>query len=311
MGLENNITLPKHRLYIVAYLDLLNQRKKIIDMDELDLANEVDQEKFKTLFDETCGTVKRFKESIVSSLNTFCNNFKEQSDSPVSKYFKEEAEFAKANLKFDSIGDTVIIFLPIQDSNGLYHPEIINQIFCTLSLCFLMHLVAGKVFRGGIEIGKGMEIETNKLYGPAIVKAYNLENDIAQYPRIVIGKDLIEHILNGAKHIEGDPQLTGKKLSYKSCFKQMLIDGDGNYILDYFRKDIFDFIIEKSQHYGLAMYQKAVDNVYAEINKFLEMQISKTNTNLYLRYRALSSYIERKALQNAQEESDQASKPQS
>ena len=81
----NNIDYSKDRLFIVAYLDLLNQEEKIIKMDKLDLTKEQDRKKFEQLFNETYGTVKRFKESIFNTIDNYCNKLiDDKPDSPVT-----------------------------------------------------------------------------------------------------------------------------------------------------------------------------------------------------------------------------------
>jgi hypothetical protein len=66
----------------------------------------------------------------------------------------------------------------------------------------LMHLVhaqsslisdEGIVIRGGVTVGKIVK-SYGQLYGPAVVRAYELESQIARYPRIIVGKEVIEEL---------------------------------------------------------------------------------------------------------------------
>jgi hypothetical protein len=44
--------------------------------------------------------------------------------------------------------------------------------------------------RGGIEIGLGAELDDREIFGSGISEAYRLESKIADWPRILIGKQL-------------------------------------------------------------------------------------------------------------------------
>jgi hypothetical protein len=52
----------------------------------------------------------------------------------------------------------------------------------------------GWPIRGGIELGLAMDIDNDDIYGPALARAYTLESKVAQYPRIVIGEELILYL---------------------------------------------------------------------------------------------------------------------
>jgi hypothetical protein len=69
----------------------------------------------------------------------------------------------------------------------------------SVSAAFLMIVAAGIPIRGAIELGLGVlrpsaPRKERELIGPTIVDAYNLERQVAQYPRIVIGQNLLEFL---------------------------------------------------------------------------------------------------------------------
>ena len=55
--------------------------------------------------------------------------------------------------------------------------------------------------RGGIELGLAVAIEENEVYGRPLAEAHLLESTVAQYPRIVVGPELVT-LLNSACRIE-------------------------------------------------------------------------------------------------------------
>ena len=64
----------------------------------------------------------------------------------------------------------------------------------------ILEFRAGTFFRGGIEIGAGIELSDGDLYGPVLNNVHQLEEKVANYPRVVIGKRLDNFI-----HSEGQP----------------------------------------------------------------------------------------------------------
>jgi hypothetical protein len=52
-------------------------------------------------------------------------------------------------------------------------------------------VIQGVIFRGRITYGKIFHNE-EFVFGPAMIKAYNLEHDVATFPRIVIDKSSLE-----------------------------------------------------------------------------------------------------------------------
>lgn len=55
-------------------------------------------------------------------------------------------------------------------------------------------MASKKAFRAGVEVGLGTELDNGEIYGPVLYKAYELESKVAEYPRIVVGKELINYL---------------------------------------------------------------------------------------------------------------------
>src|SRR5207247_7066663 len=52
----------------------------------------------------------------------------------------------------------------------------------------------GISWRAELDVGIGMEIFPNEVYGPVLVSAYTLESTVAEYPRLVIGRGLFDYL---------------------------------------------------------------------------------------------------------------------
>jgi len=89
-----------------------------------------------------------------------------------------------------AFSDSVVRVCPVdtQRKTGAVFYELLSLVFAQA------HLAARGVFlRGGVTIGNiFFDQETKMIYGPALVKAYDLESNFAIYPRIVLDPELIK-----------------------------------------------------------------------------------------------------------------------
>ncbi len=71
---------------------------------------------------------------------------------------------------------------------GIYH------LLATVgSLCFT-GLCKKQPLRGSVDISWGVELHPGEIYGAAVANTYELESEIAQYPRIVIGERVVDYL---------------------------------------------------------------------------------------------------------------------
>src|SRR5947209_11171441 len=94
-------------------------------------------------------------------------------------------------------------------------------------------MAQGQVYRGGIDVGVGAEIEPGEIYGSALSRAVELESQVAQYPRIVIGDELMTYLIE-TTHLPGSDNTTRyiKGMAGK-CLDLITADVDGRPILHY------------------------------------------------------------------------------
>ena len=134
---------------------------------------------------------------------------------------------------------------------------------------------------------------------------YSLESKIAQYPRIVIGKELLNYLRNLSEKIQQIPDQDQDKEDIElckriadKCLKMVIKDLDGNQILDYlgdeFRK-IFDKFPQDDREVSYEeILKKAFDFVKAEYKKRKELGDSK----LASRYSQLYNYFKERSPKN-------------
>jgi hypothetical protein len=94
-------------------------------------------------------------------------------------------------------------------------------------------LAGGIVFRGGFDVGVATLIEANEVYGPAIVSAIKLESEVAKYPRVVVGDDLLEYLETVANQDAKTKSGEMAKQVAAFCRSMIVPDTDGQQMLDF------------------------------------------------------------------------------
>jgi hypothetical protein len=87
----------------------------------------------------------------------------------------------------------------------------------------------GILIRGGVTVGKLVK-SWGQLFGPAIIRAYELESKIAKYPRIVVGKEVFEELA-----INSGLWVHDRKTDQKAVRALLRKDDDGELFIDYLR----------------------------------------------------------------------------
>ncbi|MGH9488888.1 MAG: hypothetical protein ACRD17_00130, partial [Terriglobales bacterium] len=95
----------------------------------------------------------------------------------------------------------------------------------------------GILLRGGITVGD-VALSYGQLFGPAVIRGYELEHQVARFPRIVVGEEVLREAKTNPAlwtHGDGGEELRGVKSMLRRDF-------DGEYFVDYLRilKDELD-----------------------------------------------------------------------
>lgn len=188
------------------------------------------------------------------------------------KPLREWREIHKGNpVKVFSFSDTIVIYAPLTiQSNRLA-------------------LVRKSPIRGSIEIGFATEIGEREIFGPAVVEALRLENEIAAWPRIVVGQNLCRYIGNiasGRTHSDSD-QIN--QAFAKRCESLLSCDVLGTASLNLLSSDLAELVpnLDMQNNYQVYVkraYQFAID----ESMRF----ISENNLKLSDRYKHLANSLD-------------------
>ncbi len=236
--------------FIFGLIDICGQESKLGELGSLwwelqDSRNMTGErsDKIEELKNETYGKVEDFRDIFSESFNVFkeliLTNPKLETLSP-----DEQAEVKKiaddiCTLRFFS--DLAVFYIPFDAKDKLSTCFRIAAILYACTSASITKFKAGNFFRGGIEIGAGVELSNGDIYGPALSEAHRIERDVADYPRIVVGEKL-SNFIQLKKQAANSGHYLDLMLSRidNFCKKMIYQDDDGEFAIDYLGKGIAD-----------------------------------------------------------------------
>jgi len=189
----------KYSIEIICFIDILGFRKHI----EKTLAE--DQSDNEEGIDKIACALESMK----------CNSAQSQGPYPVTR-------------KITQFSDSIVISFNYNDKDSVYYTLVDIQILLIDLVC------RGFLCRGGISLGKIIH-KNGMLFGPGVVDAYTLESKAANYPRIIVGQDILKI---GEFYISDDHLWDIEKTNPSGPVGQ---DSDGMYYINYFSPDLIYF----------------------------------------------------------------------
>ena len=271
--------------YAVAYLDILNQSSYLKAIDYFP-KDEEELNKFIKQGKESYGVLLQLRKMLVDFFKMYNKPLIDIStlSEDARNTFNEMSEIS---IEFQGFSDCVAIYAPTAKGDG--KNVNINNIYGIMTACactMLGFLATGKCIRGGIDIGMGTIIFDKEFYGPALLRAYKLESEIAQHPRIAIGHGLLNFIHSTLQ--KADLNSTEGKYIHSlanTCMQMISTDYDGWPILDYLGGG-FNKIVRREPK------SKLVEDAYRFILEEKQRQLNRMDLKLYYRYCALQRYFD-------------------
>ncbi len=120
---------------------------------------------------------------------------------------KVEETGHRATPRFELFSDSMIVTIPYIEGEVYWPEEVLFSICKRIATATLPH---GFLVRGGITKGSIFHnAERNICFGPALIRAYELESRVAQFPRIVIDPDLVGFLEIHDNILEDDAKKVG------------------------------------------------------------------------------------------------------
>ncbi len=263
--------------YLVAFIDVLGQQNALQKMSRLpDQTNEKEMLEFRTAIKSTVGNIYSFHDFF----KRYFDSYNRQNEKlPLADFFPSN------DIKFQRFSDCFIIFLSLKSDINKASTQNVFGVIAACASVLLLWLSMGRPLRGAIEVGTGLEIYENEIYGSALSEAYRLESEVAQYPRIVIG-DKLAHYLTATKLSTENDMYSELNREMASCCLDMTVqDIDGHPIVDYlgegFKKYVAKDLIDE-------IPLKAYDFLVQQAEKYQQ----EKNAKLAFRYNLLRDYFE-------------------
>jgi hypothetical protein len=151
----------------------------------------------------------------------------------------------------------------------------------------LLSLAAEIPLRGGLDVGIATKIDEHEIYGPGFERSYFIESQLAEYPRYVLGEELIRYLYWVESMTVSSRFGAVAKDIAKYCKAMIIRDSDGRYMLDFLGEKVKEL---SGEPINKEIVSKAYDFVKRQCGHF-----AKTNDHvLAARYYRLLQYFEHK-----------------
>jgi len=271
--------------YLIAFLDILGQKDKILSITHPPSTVEEQNKEARVLRDTAnyvVGLRKNFLDyfKIVDRPTDILNVL-----TPEQRAIALQLRHFHAEVR--GVSDSIIITVPLSYETDFCTP--MNGIYSALyGICgmFSTALACSKPFRGGVDIGWGVRLPSAKkeVYGSALVKAHFLENNVAQYPRVVIGDSLLTYI-NGIETIKTNDWNSNRAKQLASQCKEFITS-------DYDHLNILDVIGGGVQSIKGGINSDLIEKGYRYVIDTHRSLTIAGDIKLSSRYGCLRSYIE-------------------
>jgi len=271
--------------YLVLFLDVLGQREALRKLPRLVemVKNEQDKERYASEIMNAVGPVFQVQEHLVSYFEGF---FLDRENSLLPAEIRPLFKPIRKNiLKFQRFSDGIVGFVPLNEELYRFGPIIVFSLLAACSSMLLLAFASKFAVRGGIEIGAGLEWQPGEIYGPVVSTVADLESQKAQYPRIVVGKELLSFLsaFQGTDHI--DPVLNVATSFKEQCFIKFLKqDLDGLAFVDFLGEGFRSIA-------GTALDSKVILPAYEFVKESCARFKKEQNTKLSFRYSILERYF--------------------
>ena len=275
--------------YCVSFIDLLGQRDAVRGQGLLPMiSSEKEKHAFNAIIRGSIGTIFTLQRDAETMLRKM---IAPRPDSPLRAQLSVEQrpvwdERQQTRMTTQRWSDGLVSFVCLDDSeikcpmHGIF--ALLAQAAC---LC-LLGLARRRPVRGGIDIAWAVELHRGELYGPAVVRAYELESEVAKHPRIVLGSCAIDFLRAHHRNPDGDNFSQLNRSLADVCLKMIISDSDGSPMIHYLGEG-FQQTVTQGQHREL--YKMAKEFVVDQV----EHHRRSGDKKLESRYANVESYFEK------------------
>ena len=177
-------------LYVVGVFDVLGQKRSLYQLPGARTPGGFQNEEVRDYLKGTVGRVLRVR-------SLFSKHFG-QAVRTVKRIAREHGATAlqdrmlSPSIRHWGMSDSYVVAIPPPDSQQFSTVSRLIDVYRMLdvSAAVWLHAMSGGLpIRGGIELGFAIDVGDREVYGHALAEAVRLESKVAQYPRVVVGKN--------------------------------------------------------------------------------------------------------------------------
>ncbi len=261
--------------YVVSFIDLLGQTERLLKYPLVpDIASPDDD--LKRWLKSTFGRVEGFRDSFRDYLAAATKH----------EYTVAQLKgFRFHQIKIAPVSDSVVLYTSLYDEPDIVPMHDVHELFGACGSLFLLFLSQGIPFRGGIDVGVGMELPDLGFYGSAIPKAYYLESHVAEYPRVVVGSDMVECLQAATRQPGQDVKSKLVRKMAQDTLAMLMDDANGVHMIDFLHPYFRGLFAGEAA----STFQSARTFVQSEIVRW---QGPPANDKLLDRYRRLAHHFD-------------------
>jgi len=219
--------------YIVAHLDVMGQ-KELLDLLRKKPTDDQEEKEFARARAETYDAILYFRQRVLAALQSSWQD----AISMVPSLTDHTTARTRRHIGFFS--DCIRVTLRYGDDRR--RPPVLDvwHLLTSLSLTMIMCISNRIPIRGAIELGRGFELPDEDIYGPIAVDAYELESEIALYPRVVVGQELCSCLRGWVTELKERNRgyYDSNKSQIQRCNDMVSADKDGVPVLEYLGEDM-------------------------------------------------------------------------
>ncbi len=273
--------------YLVALLDLMGQRESIRKMRVPMTDGEEAKREVLAYLKETAGKVATVRDMVLETVRAIGKPSHIRKELPLDVQAVMD-RITEPRIRVMRFSDTIVLFMPMAGESGANTAVNVYGMLAAVAFALVTSFAGGVPLRGGIDIGAGINIEKDEVYGAALERAYALENTFADYPRVLVGHELLNYLtmLSGSHPQCSEDQLA--KTFGRLALDLIVADDDGLPVLDYLCPQILEYS-RNAKISPAEMFSQGQDFAVGEHKRFL----AKGNLRLASRYGRLKAFYDR------------------
>ena len=265
--------------YIAAFVDLLGQAEEMAKIPLFPKDVEITQTQ--VAIQGSIGAVKKLQENFSEYFTQYARSSHPTSIPPEQIHLYDH--MSKIGIKTQRFSDGIVFFTAVNSTTA---PQDVFGILAACGVSMIQQFLLKKPVRIGIDIHQGTELRPGEIYGPVVARSYHLESKVAQYPRAVVGGEVVRYLDWIVSNAKDDPISRFNYSLSQDCRSMLLQDFDGNLIIDYLGETFRNKLFMNTD------LTKMLLAAYGFVTEQATKWKAERNTKLALRYLALLEYFE-------------------